>query len=76
MTTFSTTQTAPIRWWSTTRVSTRCWPSFAEVPTGWAVALEESSRAEDLGVRWTDMRPRSLVREMEIAGNGAGAVPL
>ena len=45
-------------------------------PHRWGVAPEESSRAEDLGVHWTDMRPRSVVREMEIADNGAGVLPL
>jgi uncharacterized protein YbdZ (MbtH family) len=50
--------------------------SFTEVPTVWTFALEESSRTEDLSVHWTDMRGRSPVLEMEIAGNGAGATPL
>lgn len=70
------TQTARTTWSSTTTASTRCWFSFTEVPTVWTVALEESTRTEDLGVHCTDMRPRSPVLEMEIAGNGAGATPL
>ena len=40
------------------------WPSFAEVPEGWDIALEETSRAEALAYveeHWTDMRPKSLV---------------
>lgn len=39
------------------------WPAFAEVPAGWAVALEESTRAAALSYvedNWTDLRPRSL----------------
>ena len=39
------------------------WPSFAEVPAGWAVALDESTREAALSYvedNWTDMRPRSL----------------
>lgn len=39
------------------------WPSFAEVPGGWTVALGESSREAALAyveANWTDMRPRSL----------------
>ncbi|WP_326696606.1 MbtH family protein [Streptomyces sp. NBC_01754] len=44
------------------------WPSFAEVPGGWTVAHPEDSRQACLDyveTRWTDMRPRSLVRSME-----------
>lgn len=44
------------------------WPSFIEVPRGWQVALPASSRRECLDYvneHWTDMRPRSLVRDME-----------
>lgn len=40
------------------------WPSFADVPAGWSVALDESSRADCLAFvekHWTDMRPLSLV---------------
>jgi MbtH protein len=39
------------------------WPAFAEVPSGWTVALAESSREQAdayLEANWTDMRPRSL----------------
>lgn len=39
------------------------WPAFAEVPSGWTVALGESPRAEALAFverTWTDLRPRSL----------------
>ncbi|MET9554787.1 MbtH family protein [Streptomyces sp. NPDC006645] len=39
------------------------WPSFAEQPAGWTVALGESSRDVALAhieEHWTDMRPRGL----------------
>ncbi|WP_431041552.1 MbtH family protein [Streptomyces sp. P1-3] len=39
------------------------WPSFAEVPAGWRVALGEVDRNEALEFverNWTDLRPRSL----------------
>ncbi|TQN27791.1 MbtH protein [Haloactinospora alba] len=44
------------------------WPAFAEVPDGWEVALGESSRADALDYverNWTDMRPASLVAELD-----------
>ncbi|PLW74472.1 MbtH family NRPS accessory protein [Streptomyces sp. SCUT-3] len=44
------------------------WPSFAEVPAGWEVALGETSRAEAVAYvdsHWTDMRPRSLAAAMD-----------
>ncbi|MET7848701.1 MbtH family protein [Streptomyces avermitilis] len=44
------------------------WPSFAEVPAGWEVTLPEDSREvclEYIEANWTDMRPKSLVRQME-----------
>ncbi|MFJ8769917.1 MbtH family protein [Streptomyces clavifer] len=40
------------------------WPSFAEVPGGWAIVFDENSREACLDfieARWTDLRPRSLV---------------
>lgn len=43
------------------------WPAFAEVPTGWRVALTESDRSAALDFvneNWTDMRPRSLIEAM------------
>lgn len=46
------------------------WPSFAEVPPGWTVVLEASTRADCLTYveeNWTDMRPASLVRAMSAA---------
>lgn len=47
------------------------WPAFAEVPAGWTVAHGQDTREACLqyvGENWTDMRPLSLVREMEKAG--------
>ncbi|KES03446.1 protein mbtH [Streptomyces toyocaensis] len=44
------------------------WPAFAEVPAGWTVAHPEDSRQACLDYvneNWTDMRPLSLVRQME-----------
>jgi MbtH protein len=44
------------------------WPAFADVPEGWTVAHGEDSREACLAYvedNWTDMRPASLVREME-----------
>lgn len=43
------------------------WPSFAEVPDGWDVALEEATRDRALAFveeNWTDMRPKSLVEAL------------
>ncbi|MDE3722562.1 MbtH family protein [Nocardiopsis sp. N85] len=44
------------------------WPSFAEIPEGWDIALEETSRAAALAYveeNWTDMRPKSLVAALD-----------
>ena len=44
------------------------WPAFAEVPAGWKVAHEEDTRQVCLDFiekNWTDMRPKSLIQEME-----------
>jgi MbtH protein len=44
------------------------WPSFVAVPDGWAVAHAEDSRKACLDFieeNWTDMRPKSLIAEME-----------
>ncbi|MFD6532177.1 MbtH family protein [Streptomyces sp. NPDC060184] len=43
------------------------WPSFAEVPGGWAIAFEENTREaclEFVEANWTDLRPRSLAETM------------
>ena len=59
------------------------WPVFADVPDGWEVIFGEDGRQECLDFiekNWTDMRPNSLIREMEAdaaarrgsaSGNGA-----
>lgn len=44
------------------------WPSFVEVPGGWAVALGESTRdacLEYIESNWTDLRPRSLAAAVD-----------
>jgi MbtH protein len=44
------------------------WPTFADVPAGWTVAHGAGTRQaclDHIERNWTDMRPRSLVREME-----------
>lgn len=43
------------------------WPSFADVPDGWVVALEQTDRQTALAYveeHWTDMRPKSLIKAM------------
>ncbi|MCX5401965.1 MbtH family protein [Streptomyces sp. NBC_00102] len=44
------------------------WPSFADVPGGWVIAHEESTREaclEYVETNWTDLRPRSLAAATE-----------
>jgi len=44
------------------------WPSFIDVPTGWAVALREDTRTaclDYINEHWTDMRPKSLIEAVE-----------
>lgn len=44
------------------------WPTFADVPAGWQIVFGEDSREaclEYIEMNWTDMRPRSLVADME-----------
>lgn len=44
------------------------WPSFAEVPGGWTVVLEETTRdacLEFIESEWTDLRPRSLAAAVD-----------
>ncbi|BCY08462.1 MbtH family protein [Actinoplanes sp. L3-i22] len=46
------------------------WPAFADVPAGWTVAFGEDSRAacfDYVEKNWTDMRPASLVAQMDAA---------
>ena len=59
------------------------WPVFADVPKGWEVIFGEDGRQACLDFiekNWTDMRPKSLIRQMEAdaaarqngaSGNGA-----
>jgi MbtH protein len=51
------------------------WPEFADVPAGWTTIHGPDSRAgclEYVNANWTDMRPRSLVREMDGVRSAAG----
>lgn len=44
------------------------WPSFKDIPAGWAAVGPRGHRNECLAwieQNWTDMRPLSLVRKME-----------
>jgi uncharacterized protein YbdZ (MbtH family) len=44
------------------------WPIFTEVPDGWTVVHGEDSRQSCLDFieeNWIDMRPNSLIKEME-----------
>jgi MbtH protein len=51
------------------------WPQFCEVPEGWDVAHDRDTREASLAFieeNWTDMRPKSLIREMEGSAGGTG----
>jgi len=44
------------------------WPTFAEVPEGWEIVHGATTRQACLDYieeNWTDMRPKSLIAEME-----------
>jgi MbtH protein len=44
------------------------WPTFAPLPEGWTVTHDPTGRQECLDhikANWTDMRPKSLVAQME-----------
>lgn len=44
------------------------WPDFADVPPGWTVVFGVADRGSCLdyvNANWTDMRPRSLVEQMD-----------
>ena len=44
------------------------WPTFAEIPAGWTAVHGPGPRKEVLEhieANWADMRPRSLVEQME-----------
>jgi len=43
------------------------WPSFREVPQGWAIKFKSATRAaclDYINQNWTDMRPKSLIDKM------------
>lgn len=53
------------------------WPSFAEVPDGWTTVHGDDTRQACLDyieANWTDMRPASLIREMEKDGHAAAGI--
>jgi MbtH protein len=44
------------------------WPAFIDVPQGWKIVRDADTRQcclDYINQNWTDMRPRSLVNEME-----------
>jgi MbtH protein len=48
------------------------WPEFAPVPPGWATAFGVSDRQsciDYINANWTDMRPLSLVAQMDQVAN-------
>ena len=52
------------------------WPVFADVPDGWEIIFGEDGRQECLDFiekNWTDMRPNSLIRQMEADAAAAQA---
>ena len=43
------------------------WPSFIDVPAGWRIIHNSDTREgclDYVNTNWTDMRPRSLIKEM------------
>lgn len=49
------------------------WPAFKDVPEGWKATGPAASRQsclEWIDRHWTDMRPASLVREMQTVTRG------
>jgi MbtH protein len=52
------------------------WPTFADVPDGWTVELDDSDRETCLAYvesHWVDMRPQSLVDAMDADAAGRSA---
>ncbi|MFJ9468160.1 MbtH family protein [Streptomyces caniferus] len=48
------------------------WPSFADIPAGWTVVHERTDRQTCLAYveeNWTDMRPKSLQRQMDTSAS-------
>jgi MbtH protein len=45
------------------------WPNFAEIPSGWTTAYtaDRASCVEYINSNWTEMRPHSLVQQMNEA---------
>ncbi len=44
------------------------WPTFADVPPGWTIVHGAQTRRSCLDYieeQWTDMRPKSLIEQME-----------
>jgi uncharacterized protein YbdZ (MbtH family) len=44
------------------------WPTFLDIPAGWEAVGPKGARAtclEWIDANWTDMRPLSLIRQME-----------
>ena len=57
------------------------WPTFREIPAGWSAVGARRNRKECLDYieeHWTDMRPKSLVRQMEqdAAARGGSTPPV
>ena len=51
------------------------WPAFREVPDGWTTVGPRGRRTECLAYiedHWTDMRPKSLVDQMNADTEGRG----
>jgi MbtH protein len=51
------------------------WPTFVEVPQGWTIVHRSDSRAACLDYinrNWTDMRPKSLIEEMNRSSASGG----
>ena len=49
------------------------WPTFVEVPQGWAIVHQADSRAaclEFINKNWTDLRPKSLIESMNASAAG------
>ncbi len=54
------------------------WPTFSAVPSGWTVSHGPGSRQsalEHIEAAWTDLRPKSLVEQMERAERERATVP-
>ncbi|GAA1770498.1 MbtH family protein [Luedemannella helvata] len=55
------------------------WPGFADVPAGWKVAFGEDTREACLDfieANWTDLRPKSLIDDMNARRDAALEVSL